>query len=67
MKTILENNYSFVNQLIIAIVSIFFGYNLYQEIVSPEKSQLTLSIILLAVTYGLINKYGAKPVRNDKK
>ncbi len=67
MKTILENNYSFLNQLIIAIVSTFFGYNLYQEIVSLEKSQLTLSVILLAVTYGLINKYGAKPVRNDKK
>ncbi|WP_294279007.1 hypothetical protein [uncultured Chryseobacterium sp.] len=67
MKTILENNYSFLNQLIIAIVSTFFGYNLYQEIVSPEKSQLTLSVILLAVTYGLINKYGAKPVRNDTK
>ena len=65
MKTILENNYSHAQQLIIALVSSFFGYHLYQEIVNPEKSQLTLSIILVGVTYFLINKYGSKPEKRN--
>lgn len=60
MKTILENNYSYAQQLIIALVSTFFGYHLYQEIVNPEKSQLTLSIMLVAVTFFVIDKYGRK-------
>ncbi|SEM97756.1 hypothetical protein SAMN05421856_11084 [Chryseobacterium taichungense] len=60
MKTILENNYSYTQQLIIALVSTFFGYHLYQEIVNPEKSQLTLSIMLVALTYFLINKFGTQ-------
>lgn len=63
MKAILKNRYSHVQQLIIAIVSSFFGYHLYQEIVSPEKSQLTLSIMLVVITYALINTYGIKPER----
>lgn len=61
MKAILENRYSYAQQLIIAIVSSFFGYHLYQEIVSPEKLQLTLSIILVIITYALINTYGTQP------
>lgn len=61
MKAILENRYSYAQQLIIATVSSFFGYHLYQEIVSPEKSQLTLSIMLVVITYAMINKYGIKP------
>ena len=61
MKAILENRYSYAQQLIIAIVSSFFGYHLYQEIISPEKSQLTLSIMLVIITYALINTYGTKP------
>lgn len=65
MKTILENNYSSAQQLIIAIVSSFFGYQLYQEIVSPEKSQLTLSMILVVLTYALLNKYGARPAKKN--
>jgi len=60
MKTILENNYSYAQQLIIALVSSFFGYHLYQEIVNPEKSQLTLSIMLVAVTCFVIDKYRRK-------
>ncbi|MEA1850016.1 MULTISPECIES: hypothetical protein [Chryseobacterium] len=60
MKTILENNYSYAQQLIIALVSSFFGYHLYQEIVNPEKSQLTLSIMLVAVTCFVIDQYGRK-------
>ncbi len=59
MKTILENKYSYAQQLIIALVSSFFGYHLYQEIVNPEKSQFTLSILLVALTYFLINRYRA--------
>ncbi len=66
MKTILENNYSLFNQIIIAVVSSFFGYHLYQEIVHPEKSQLTLSIMLIVLTYALINTYRAKPEQQDK-
>ncbi|MDQ1162577.1 hypothetical protein QE422_002945 [Chryseobacterium sp. SORGH_AS 447] len=65
MKTILENNYSFAQQLIIATVSVFFGYHFYQEIVSPEQSQLTLSIMLVVITYFLINKYGARPKKKN--
>lgn len=65
MKTILENNYSFAQQLIIGLVASFFGYHLYQEIVHPEKSQLSLSILLVALTYFLINKYGIKPDKNN--
>jgi len=65
MKTILQNNYSYAEQLIIAFVSSFFGYHLYQEIVHPEKSQLTLSILLVVLTYFLINKYGIKPDKRN--
>lgn len=61
MKTILQNKYSYTEQLMIALVSAFSGYHLYQEIVHPEKSQLTLSILLVVLTYFLINKYGIKP------
>lgn len=63
MKTILENNYSYAQQLIIAFVSSFFGYELYQEIVNPEKSQLTLSIMLVVLTYFLINRYSAEKMK----
>lgn len=65
MKTILQNNYFYAEQLIIAFVSSFFGYHLYQEIVHPEKSQLTLSILLVVLTYFLINKYGIKPDKRN--
>lgn len=63
MKTILENKYSYAQQLIIAFASSFFGYELYQEIVHPEKSQLTLSIMLIALTYFLINRYRAEKMK----
>lgn len=63
MKTILENKYSYAQQLIIALVSSFFGYHLYQEIVNPEKSQLTLGILLVALTYFLINRYRAEKIK----
>jgi len=66
MKAILENSYSSFHQIIIAVVSSFFGYHLYQEIMHPEKSQLTLSIILMVLMYALINEYGIKPEQKDK-
>lgn len=47
MKTILKNHYSSFHQIIIAGVSSFLGYYLYQEIVHPEKPQLTLSLMLI--------------------
>ena len=60
MKTALKNQYIIVNQILIACVSAIFGYNLYQAIVHPEKSHLTMSIILLAFTYYACKKYGYK-------
>ncbi len=66
MKTILKNDYSSFHQVIIAGVSSFFGYHLYQEIVHPEKSQLTLSLMLIILTYALISKYGIRSENRDK-
>ncbi|WP_082002091.1 hypothetical protein [Chryseobacterium sp. JAH] len=60
MKTFLKNQYSYTNNLLILIVSAVFGYNLYQAIVHPEKSHLTLSLILVIITYYTVRKYGAK-------
>jgi hypothetical protein len=60
MKTSLKNQYIIANQVLIAIVSAVFGYNLYQAIVHPEKSHLILSIILLGITCYLCKEYGHK-------
>lgn len=66
MKTTLRNQFIIVNQILIAFVSAIFGYNLYQAITHPEKSHLTLSIILLAFTYYTCKKYGYK-IEKEKK
>ncbi|WP_267403621.1 MULTISPECIES: hypothetical protein [unclassified Chryseobacterium] len=58
MKTTLKKQYAFTNQILIAVVSAAFGYNLYQAIVHPENSHLILSIILVAMTYMITEKYG---------
>ncbi|MFL9834050.1 hypothetical protein [Chryseobacterium terrae] len=63
MKTILTNQYTALYQFLIAITSAVLGYNLYQEIVHPENSRLTLSIILVAFTYYAARKYGQKTER----
>ncbi|MDF2833100.1 hypothetical protein [Chryseobacterium indoltheticum] len=67
MKTTLKNQYAYVNQILIAIVSATLGYNLYQEIVHSENSRLTLSIILVVLTYIMVEKYGYKPEKEIQK
>lgn len=65
MKTTLKNQYALTNQVLIFLVSIVLGYNVYQVIVNPEKSHLVLSIILLAITYYTCKKYGYKTTKNN--
>lgn len=60
MKTSLKNQHIITNQILIGIVSAVLGYNLYQTIVHPEHAQLTISIILVVLTYIMIEKYGYK-------
>lgn len=67
MKTTLKNQYAIINQILIALVSSVFGYNLYQAIVNPEKAHLTLSIILVALTYIVVEKYGTKVEKKKEK
>ncbi len=67
MKTTLRNLHIMANQVLIAFVSAIFGYNLYQAIVHPEKSQLILSIILLAFTYYACKKYGYRMENKKEK
>ncbi|WP_326981508.1 hypothetical protein VUJ46_14820 [Chryseobacterium sp. MYb264] len=66
MKTTLKNQYAFANQILIAVVSAVFGYNLYQAIVHPENSHLILSFVLVALTYIAVEKYGPK-IDKEKK
>ncbi|WP_160138213.1 hypothetical protein [Chryseobacterium sp. c4a] len=58
--------YKAANSILLFIVSIFFGYNLYQEIYHPEKSQLLLCAILVALTSVMIQKYGIKTDEKNK-
>ena len=67
MKTTLKNQYSFTNQILLAIVSSTVGYNLYQAIVHPEKSHLTFSILLLVFTYIMVEKYRTKIEQEKEK
>ncbi|MDQ0592275.1 positive regulator of sigma E activity [Chryseobacterium ginsenosidimutans] len=67
MKTILKNQHTITNQILLAIVSSTFGYNLYQAIINPEKSHLILSIILLLFTYFMVEKYGTKIEQKKEK
>jgi hypothetical protein len=60
MKTSLKNQYTVTSQVLIAIVSAVLGCNIYQAIVHPEKSHLILSIILVMMTYNMVEKYGHK-------
>jgi len=66
MKTTLKNQYAYVNQILIAVVSAVLGYNLYQEIVHPENSGLTISSILVVLTYILVEKYVYK-IKKEKE
>jgi uncharacterized membrane protein YwzB len=67
MKTTLKNQYAQTNQVLIFLVSIVFGYNVYQAIVHPEKSHLILSFILLAITYYMCKEYGYKTKKEKEE
>lgn len=60
MKTTTRNQYAFANYILIVLVSATFGYNLYQMIVHPDKSNIALSLILVVLTSIMIRKYGYK-------
>ncbi|MCJ7934008.1 MAG: hypothetical protein MUW56_10320 [Chryseobacterium sp.] len=59
MKTTAKNQYAYVNNILIAIVSAVFGYHFYQAIVHPENSNIALSLILVVLTSIMVQKYGS--------
>ncbi|WP_288447521.1 hypothetical protein [uncultured Chryseobacterium sp.] len=67
MKTTARNQYAYVNSILITIVSAIFGYNFYQAIVHPEKSNIAISLILVVFTSVMVRKYGYQPVKEKKK
>lgn len=67
MKTSTKNQYAYVNNILIAVVSSIFGYNLYQAIVHPGNSNIAISLILVVLTSVMVRKYGYKPVKEEKK
>ncbi|ALR32091.1 MULTISPECIES: hypothetical protein [Chryseobacterium] len=67
MKATLKKQYIITNQVLIALVSAVFGYNLYQAIANPEKSHLILSIILLAITCYVCKEYGYKTTKEKEE
>lgn len=67
MKASLKNQYAQANQILIGIVSAVLGYNIYLAIAHPESSHLTLSIILVALTYGMVEKYGYKTTKEKSQ
>lgn len=66
MKTTTRNQYAYVNNILIAIVSAVFGYNFYQAIVHPENSNIAISLILVVLTFVMVRKYGYQPVEKKK-
>ncbi|EFK37521.1 Uncharacterised protein [Chryseobacterium gleum] len=66
MKTSSKNQYAYANNILITLVSAVFGYNLYQAIVHPEKSSITLALMLVILTSVMVRKYGHQPT-NEKK
>lgn len=55
-----KNQYVAANSILIFIVSVLLGYNIYQEIYHPEKSHLFLCAVLVAITAAAVRKYGLK-------
>lgn len=60
MKTTSNHQYIAANSVLLLIVSILLGYNIYQEICHPEKSELFLCAVLVAITAAVTRKYGLK-------
>ena len=67
MKTTSKNDYASVNLFLIPLVSAVFGYNFYQVMVHPEKSNIAAILILVVITSLMVRKYGYKPVKEYKK
>lgn len=67
MKTSTKNQYAYVNNILIAVVSSIFGYNLYQAIVHPENSNIAISLILVVLTSVMVRKYFYQPAKEEKK
>lgn len=65
MKTSTRNQYAYANNILIALVSAVFGYNLYQAIVHPDQSNIAISLILVVLTSVMVRKYGYKPVKDN--
>lgn len=63
MKTTTRNQYVFANNILIALVSAVFGYNLYHAIVHPAQSNIAISLILVVLTSIMVRKYGYKQVK----
>ncbi|HCN49566.1 MAG TPA: hypothetical protein DIT10_10815 [Chryseobacterium sp.] len=61
-----HNQYVFANNVLIFIVSMLLGYNIYQEIYHPEKSHLFLCAILVALTSAAARKYGMPKEQRTK-
>ncbi|WP_312286969.1 hypothetical protein [Chryseobacterium gleum] len=66
MKTSSKNQYAYANNILITFVSAVFGYNVYQAIVHPEKSNIILALMLVILTSVMVRKYGHQPT-NEKK
>ncbi|MBP2617324.1 hypothetical protein [Chryseobacterium jejuense] len=67
MKTSACNNqHASANSALIFVVSMLLGYNIYQEIYHPEKSDLFICIILAALTSVMVQKYGTKTDEKKK-
>ncbi|OCA71103.1 hypothetical protein BBH99_03455 [Chryseobacterium contaminans] len=66
MKISTSNQYTSANSVLIFIVSILLGYNIYQAICHPEKSDLFICIILVALTSVTVQKYGTKADQKKK-
>lgn len=66
MKTTTRNQYAYANNILLFIVSMLLGYNIYQEIYHPEKSELLVCSILVALTSVMVQKYGIKTYDKNK-
>ncbi|WP_129041199.1 hypothetical protein [Chryseobacterium sp. CH21] len=60
MKTTINNQYASSSNALIFFVSMLVGYNIYQEVFHPEKADLILCVIMVALTAISIQKYGEK-------
>lgn len=60
-----HKQYTEANNVLIFIVSVLLAYNIYRAMHYPEKSDLLLCIVLLALTSATVQKYGRKNDHQD--